>query len=186
MIGVTAAENAARVLAAEGLDDAHNIANFLGYVEGSDERRGHLPIGEGDWLVVDEAGTTDTATLAELNEVVKTAAPHAAVTGDPQQLGSVGAGGAMRLIADEHGYFELHEVKRFAEPWEGPASLRIRAGDATAVREYIERGRVLEGSEADVTARLVKQYTGSLVAGRNALLITDANSGAGEAGRTRA
>ena len=74
----------------------------------------------------------------------------------------------MRLIADEHGYFELHEVKRFAEPWEGPASLRIRAGDATAVREYIERGRVLEGSEADVTARLVRQYTGSLVAGRNA------------------
>ena len=53
----------------------------------------------------------------------------------------------MRLIADEHGYFELHEVKRFAEAWEGPASLRIRAGDATAVREYIERGRVLEGTE---------------------------------------
>ena len=61
MIGVTSAENAARVLAAEGLDDAHNIAHFLGYVEGSDERRGHLPIGEGDWLVVDEAGTVDTA-----------------------------------------------------------------------------------------------------------------------------
>ena len=66
----------------------------------------------------------------------------------------------MRLIADELGYFELHEVKRFAEPWEGPASLRIRAGDATAVREYIERGRVLEGTEDEVTARLVKQYTG--------------------------
>ena len=43
VIGVTTSENAARVLAAEGLDDAHNIANFLGYVEGSDERRGHLP-----------------------------------------------------------------------------------------------------------------------------------------------
>ena len=37
---------------------------------------------------------------------------------------------------------------------------------------------MLEGTEADVTARLVKQYTGSLVAGRNPLLITDANSGA--------
>ena len=58
----------------------------------------------------------------------------------------------MRLIADELGYFELHEVKRFAEPWEGPASLRVRAGDATAVREYIERGRVLEGTEDEVTA----------------------------------
>ena len=84
----------------------------------------------------------------------------------------------MRLIAEELGYFELHEVKRFAEPWEGPASLRVRAGDAAAVREYIERGRVFEGTEADVTARLVKQYTGSLVAGLDPLLITDANSGA--------
>ena len=110
--------------------------------------------------------------------MAKNRGAHLLYTGDPWQLGSVGAGGAMRLIAEELGYFELHEVKRFAEPWEGPASLRIRAGDATAVREYIERGRVLEGSEADVTARLVKQYTGSLVAGRNALLITDANSGA--------
>ena len=179
VIGVTTSENAARVLAAEGLDDAHNIAHFLGYVEGSDVRRGHLPIGEGDWVVVDEAGTTETAVLAELNEVVKRRGARLLLTGDPYgQLSSVGAGGAMRLIADELGYFELHEVKRFAEPWEGPASLRIRAGDATAVREYTEHGRVLEGSEADVTARLVKQYTGSLVAGRNPLLITDANSGA--------
>ena len=178
VIGVTSAENAARVLAAEGLDDAHNIANFLGYVEGSDERRGHLPIGEGDWLVIDEAGTVDTATAAELAAVAKNRGAHLLYTGDPWQLGSVGAGGAMRLIADELGYFELHEVKRFAEPWEGPASLRVRAGDATAVREYIERGRVLEGTEDEVTGRLVKQYTGSLVAGRNPLLITDANSGA--------
>ena len=37
---------------------------------------------------------------------------------------------------------------------------------------------MLEGSEADVTGHLVKQYTGSLVASRNALLITDANTGA--------
>jgi conjugative relaxase-like TrwC/TraI family protein len=178
VIGVTAAENAARVLIAEGLDDAHNIAHFLGYLEGTEERRGHLPLGAGDWLVVDEAGTVDTRTLAELGEVVKARGARMLLTGDPEQLGSVEAGGAMRLIAEEHGYFEIHEVKRFAEAWEGPASLRIRAGDAAAVREYIERGRVLEGAEDEVTAQLVKQYTGSLVAGRNALLITDANAGA--------
>ena len=179
VIGVATSENAARVLKNEGLDDAHNIANFLGYTEGSDVRRGHLPINEGDWLVVDEAGTTETAVIAELNEVVKRRGAHLLLTGDPYgQLSSVGAGGVMRLIADEHGFFELHEVKRFAEPWEGPASLRIRAGDATAVREYLERGRVLEGSEADVTARLVRQYTGSLVAGRNPLLLSDSNTGA--------
>ena len=179
VIGVATSENAARVLRNEGLDDAHNIAHFLGQQEGTDVRRGHLPINEGDWLVVDEAGTTETTVIAELNEVVKKRGAHLLLTGDPYgQLSSVGAGGVMRLIADEHGYFELHEVKRFKEAWEGPASLRVRAGDATAAREYIERGRVLEGSEEQVTARLVRQYTGSLVAGRNPLLLTDANSGA--------
>ena len=179
VIGVATSENAARVLKNEGLDDAHNIANFLGQQEGTDVRRGHLPIGEGDWLVVDEAGTTETAVIAELNEVVKKRGAHLLLTGDPYgQLSSVGAGGVMRLIADEHGYYELHEVKRFKEAWEGPASLRIRAGDATAAREYIDRGRVLEGTEDEVTARLVKQYTGSLVAGRNPLLLSDSNIGA--------
>jgi hypothetical protein len=179
VIGVATSENAARVLKNEGLDDAHNIANFLGYTEGSDVRRGHLPINEGDWIVVDEAGTTETAVIAELNEVAKRRGAHLLLTGDPYgQLSSVGAGGVMRLIADEHGYYELHEVKRFKEAWEGPASLRVRAGDATAAREYIERGRVLEGAEEEVTARLVKQYTGSLVAGRNPLLLSDSNMGA--------
>jgi conjugative relaxase-like TrwC/TraI family protein len=180
VVGVTAAENAARVLAGEGLDEAHNIAHFLGYVEGSGQRRGHLPLHAGDWLVVDEAGTADNSTLAELNEVAKARGARLLLTGDPQQFGSVEAGGAMRLIAGEHGYFEIHEVKRFAEAWEGPASLRIRAGDATAVREYIERGRVIEGTEEDVTAQLVRQYTGSLVAGRNALLLTDKNEAAAD------
>jgi len=179
VIGVTTSENAARVLKTEGLDDAYNIADFLGYVEGSDVRRGHRPLNAGDWVVIDEAGTTETAAIAELNEVVKRRGAHLLYTGDPfGQLGSVGAGGAMRLIADELGYFELHEVKRFAEPWEGPASLRVRAGDATAAREYIERGRVLEGSEDEVTERLVKQYTASLVTGRNPLLLSDSNTGA--------
>ena len=37
---------------------------------------------------------------------------------------------------------------------------------------------MLEGSEDEVTARLVRQYTGSLVAGRSPLLSTDSNAGA--------
>jgi conjugative relaxase-like TrwC/TraI family protein len=180
VVGVTAAENAARVLTGEGLDDAHNIADFVGAVEGSEERRGHLPLHAGDWLVVDEAGTVDTATLLELDEIVKARGARMLLTGDPEQLSSVDAGGGMRLIADEHGYFEIREVKRFREAWEGPASLRIRAGDPSAVREYIERGRVIDGTEEHVIAQLVRQYTGSLVANRNALLITDANHSAAD------
>lgn len=180
VVGVTAGQNAAEVLKDEGLADAFNIADFLGYVEGSEERRGHLPLHAGDWLVVDEASAVDKATLAELNEVAKARGARVLLTGDPEQSGSVGAGGTMRAIADEHGSFELHQVMRFREAWEGPASLRLRAGDGTAIREYIERGRVIEGTEEEVKAELVKQYTGSLVAGRAAVLVTDANAGAEE------
>lgn len=180
VVGVTAGQAQAEVLKGEGLDDAFNIADFVGQLEGTEERRGHLPLHAGDWLVVDEASAADRATLAELNEIAKARGARMLLTGDPEQSGSVGAGGTMRAIASEHGFFELHQVLRFREAWEGPASVRLRAGDTTVIREYIERGRVIEGTEEEVTASLVKQYTGSLVAGRAAVLLTDANAGAEE------
>jgi Transposase, Mutator family/AAA domain len=54
VIGLATSENAARVMAAEGLSAAYNIAAFLGKVEGSDELRYPIPIQAGDKLVLDD------------------------------------------------------------------------------------------------------------------------------------
>ena len=43
VLGLTASENAARVLAGEGMTETYNIAKFLGKIRDSDETRGHVP-----------------------------------------------------------------------------------------------------------------------------------------------
>ena len=44
VIGLTASENAVRVMAGEGLTTAVNIARFLGKIKDWDETRGHMPV----------------------------------------------------------------------------------------------------------------------------------------------
>ena len=58
------------------------------------------------------------------------------LVGDTEQLGPVEAGGIFRLLARRQGNWKLQEVRRFAESWEGPASLRLRDGDLLALGEY--------------------------------------------------
>jgi ATP-dependent exoDNAse (exonuclease V) alpha subunit len=62
VIGLTTSTNAARVLQHESLAESHNIAEFLGKVEGSDELRWPVPLHSGDVLVIDEATSSPPAT----------------------------------------------------------------------------------------------------------------------------
>ncbi len=120
LIGLTLSENAARVMVAEGLSDAYNIARFLGKSADSDQFS-PLHVGSADKLVIDEAGQVGTRDLALIQQ---TASPAGMVgVGDPAQLGPVEAGGWFSWFADELGAAELHEVRRFASPWEADASL---------------------------------------------------------------
>src|SRR5205823_2676604 len=45
VIGITLGENAARVMADEGMTETYNLARFLGKIKDSDQTRGHVPIG---------------------------------------------------------------------------------------------------------------------------------------------
>ena len=47
----------------------------------------------------------------------------------------------MRLLAEEHGYYQLSTVQRFEQEWERAASVRLRAGDSDVLAEYDQRGR---------------------------------------------
>ena len=120
MIGLTTSTNAARVLADEGLDAAHNIAHFLGKIKGAGEgeTRGNLPVGRGDVLIVDEASQVSTLDLLRITLIARDAGARVILAGDTAQLASPGNGGMMRLIAHDHGFWKLHEVRRFDEKWE--------------------------------------------------------------------
>ena len=145
VIGLTASTNAARVMADEAARagarmETFNIAQFLGKIKDSDQTRGHVPVYPGDVLVVDEATQVSTEDALRITQIARRCGAMVVATFDPEQLGSVDAGGIFRLIAARHGSYRLTEVRRFTHAWEGPASLRLREGDVSALAEYAARG----------------------------------------------
>ncbi len=103
VIGLTTSTSAAHVLAGEGIAETYNLADFRGRLAGSDRTRGHRPVQPGDLLVVDEASMVPTADLAAVEAIATRRGAKILLTGDVAQLSAPAAGGAMRLLAGEHG-----------------------------------------------------------------------------------
>jgi hypothetical protein len=181
VIGVAVAENAAQVLAAEGLGGACNIAMFLTL---SSTRQ---LLGPGDLLVVDEASMVTTGQLTALHQLTAAAGAKLLLTGDPAQLQAIGAGGAPAMIARQHGCYQLTVVQRMTEPWERDASLRLRAGDATVLADYDRHGRLLEGTAEQMETAAYRAWLADYLDGKDSLLIAQTKEqAAGLSRRARA
>jgi conjugative relaxase-like TrwC/TraI family protein len=180
VIGLTASTNAARVMAdgaakAGARMETFNIAQFLGKIKDSDESRGHVPVYPGDVLVVDEATQVSTEDALRIVQIARRCGAMVAGTFDPEQLGSVDAGGIFPLIAARHGSYRLTEVRRFTHAWEREASLRLRDGDVTALAEYAGRGRIYHGPQDRVFDDAVSLYLNGFLKGQEALLMATSN-----------
>jgi hypothetical protein len=183
VIGLTTSTNAAHALAAEGLADSHNFAAFLGRIKDSDQTRGHLPVRPGDLLVIDEASMVPTRDLAAVEEIATRHGAKILLTGDTEQLSAPEAGGVMRLLADEHGYYQLRTVQRFDQQWEREASLRLRAGDADVLAEYDQRGRILDGSHEQMAETAYQRWLADHLNGKSSMLLVTTNAQAAELSR---
>ena len=93
------------------------------------------------------------------------------LAGDQEQLAAVEGGGAMTLLADRLGYVQLAEPVRFTAAWERDASLRLRSGDATALDEYDQHGRIRGAPPDQAMDQAANAYVASYLAGRNVLLM---------------
>ncbi len=180
VIGLTASTNAARVMAEEADRagapmETYNLAQFLGKIKDSAERRPHVPVYPGDVLVVDEATQVSTEDAVRIVQVARRNGAMVVGTFDPEQLGSVDAGGIFRLIAARHGSWQLTEVRRFQNAWERDASLRLRDGDVSVLAEYQARGRVYHGPQDRVFDDAVSLYLNGFLAGQEALLMATSN-----------
>jgi hypothetical protein len=186
VFGLATSQIATDVLAAEGLS-ARNVARWVatqhrlaagggeggpGPVEQDVAWRLHA----GDLVVVDESAMTDTAALAEVHRHVERAGAKLLLVGDHRQLAAVGAGGGMDLLAQAGGRYELAEARRFREGWEREASLRLRAGDDTVLRDYHRHGRLLDsGTREQAEASAARAWLADTLAGRRSLLLVDSN-----------
>jgi len=183
VIGLTTSENAARVLAGEGMTECYNIAQFLGRIKGSDRTRGHVPLYPGDVVVIDESSQVSTADLVSIRRIADKCGAQVKMVGDTEQLGGVEAGGIFRLTAAEHGHWSLYDVRRFTRAWERDASLKMRMGDVMALAEYSARGHVRHGAQDRMYDEAVDAWFADFTHGRPALLLAGTNAEAAQLAR---
>lgn len=183
VFGVAYGQRQADVLAEEGVT-TRNIRRWLdgqerldtGRATGDDERFG---LRRGDLLVVDEAGAAATPDLVAIHRRCADAGVKLLLVGDTKQLAAVGAGGALADIAERGITYQLAEVRRFREAWEGPASLRLRDGDTSVVDVYAKHGRLVDaGTVEQAEQAAARAWLADTLDGREALLVVGTNAGA--------
>lgn len=172
VVGLATSQIAAQVLTDEGLD-AHNIARWLHH---------HPRLEAGTLVVVDEAGMTPTPDLAEIHDRVQVADAKLLLVGDPRQLAAVGPGGALADLAARGQRYQLNEVRRFTQPWEAHASLRLRDADTSVLAEYDRHGRIVAGGAVEQTEAAARRaWLADTLAGRSSLLLVGSNEAAARA-----
>ena len=136
--------------AAEGLEESSGIASrtLASWENGWNAGKGEL--GEGDVLVIDEAGMVSSRQLASFIGAAERAGAKIVLVGDPEQLQPIQAGAAFRAVAEHVGYASLEGVRRQGEDWQRAASqdfARHRTSEGLA--SYAAHGGVRFGETRD-------------------------------------
>jgi len=77
----------------------------------------------------------------------------------------------MMLLARRLGHVQLAQAVRFTAEWEQQASLRLRAGDISALDAYDGHGRIRGGEPDQIMDQARKMYVGHYLAGTDVELI---------------
>ena len=190
MFGLAPYQNAAEVLAGEGLA-TKNVAAWLATQSRIDRARpGQAATGPNgddeewrlradDLVLVDEAGTAETGDLLAIWRRCSASGAKLLLVGDPRQLSAIGPGGALSDLGRCGLTYQLSEVRRFANDWEGPASLRLRDGDPEVHAEYVKHGRLVAGGTVEQAETMASRaWLTDTLNGWQSLLIVDTNAAA--------
>jgi TrwC relaxase/AAA domain len=183
VFGIAYGQRQAGVLAEEGVT-ALNIRRWLdgqsrlAAGHGNPEDEG-FRLRAGDLLVVDEAGAASNPDLVAIHRICEAAGVKLLLVGDQRQLVAVGAGGALADIAERGIEYQLAEVRRFHDAWEGPASLRLRDGDESVVGEYAKHGRLVDAGTVEQAEQAAgRAWLADTLTGRDALIVVGSNAAA--------
>ncbi|MFD5565556.1 MobF family relaxase, partial [Kitasatospora griseola] len=184
VLGVAVGQRAANVLSEEGVENVANLTKVLEVNRRlaagksvSDKDRALYQIRAQHLLIVDEAGMVDTADLDEVRRIAQQVGAKVLLSGDHAQLGSVGAGGMFRQLAEDLDHVHvLDEVLRFTSDWERGASLALRAGERDVLLEYDARGRLRGGTAEEMAERAYQGWLADHLEGTDSLLIAATNN----------
>ena len=164
VVGTATSQNATNGLRHAGIRQAANTTRLLAAIQ-----HGRIP--PGSLILAAEASMISLTHLAALTEYAARNRCKLILAGDQEQLAAVESGGAMMLLADRLGYVQLAEPVRFTATWERAASLRLRHGDATALDEYDQHGRIRGAPPDHATDQAARAYLATYLAGRTVLLM---------------
>lgn len=165
---------AASVLGAELGLRAENLHKFCHEMsrDGADP---FYRLGPGDVVLVDEAGMAGTLRLQAILRHAASAGACVRLLGDPAQLGAVESGGALRLLADDVGATTLTGLRRFADPAEAAATLRLRRGDPAALDFYESADRIRSGPRDALLESVYAAWRADAGNGRVAVMVASSN-----------
>jgi hypothetical protein len=161
VFGTATSQNATNELRAAGVQVSANTTRLLAEL-------GRIP--PGSMIVADEGSMISMAHLAALVDYAARNGCKLVLAGDQEQLAAVEGGGAMMLLADRLGYVQLAEPVRFTAAWERETSLRLRRGDATALDEYDQHGRIRGAPPEQAMDQAVSAYVASYLADKDVVL----------------
>ncbi len=164
VVGTATSQNATNELRAAGIRVTANTTRLL-----ADLQHGRIP--PGSLILADEGSMISITHLAALTGYAARHGCKLILAGDQEQLAAVEGGGAMMLLADRLGYVQLAEPVRFTAAWERAASLRLRHGDATALDEYDEHGRIRGAPPDQAMDQGARAYLATYLTGRTVLLM---------------
>ena len=160
--GLTVSASAARVLNEQASIPADTIARHL---------HTGARLAAGEVVFLDEAGMASTPDVARLVGQVVEAGAKLALVGDPRQLGPVGPGGLFRLLAHDTHAAELDTIRRFSQPWEADASLRLRDRDTAVLDVYEAHGRLVGGSQEEMIEAAFELWAHARAQGETAIVL---------------
>ncbi len=170
LVPLASSAKAAQVLGSELDLRAENLHKFL------HESRRLAPdpwfeLATGDVVLVDEASMAGTLHLAALVALAGEAGASVRLVGDPAQLASVDAGGALRLLEAEVGAARLDHLHRFVDPAEATATLGLREGNPDALGFYLSHDRVREGARDAMLEAAYDGWAADIARGRTSVLV---------------
>ncbi|MFI7510873.1 MobF family relaxase [Micromonospora aurantiaca] len=191
VLGLTVGQSAAQLLAdATGQADGtvlrtENIARWLRShdrpppgTSAADWR-----FAPGQWVIIDEASQVSSHDLARLVTQLDAVGGRLILVGDPAQISAVGPGGLFRYLDSLGATTHLSQVHRFADTWEGAASLRLRTGDLTVLHEYDRRSRLIGGHRTVLIGQMLDRWAADMAAGHPSMMLVETGDEAADIAR---
>ena len=175
VLGLAPTARAASVLKTETGAVSDTVAKLLYELDHPDPVRPWPIPPAGATILVDEAAMLNTAELYRLVVHAEDRQWRLALIGDPQQLQAVGRGGMFNELCDTTRTVELEELHRFTHAWEAATTLRLRAGDPTALDTYAAHGRIRAGSFDDHLDTIADMWTQCQDVGESLSIVTTRN-----------